>query len=211
MGSEAMAARCQLYLSIPAGFSGPLGLVEEVLAAARAPSLLVTGEGDSERLDRIVAAAHRQNAIVLTDTPAQMETLRRFDGVHLPSGGPPVRVIREALGAEKVIGVDSRLSRHEAMTFGETGADYIAFGRGMGFGSIGDLAEMVDWWSGLFEIPCAVFLDAGAPADAWRMIAEAGADFIVPGAEIWDDAGAVRERVEAIAAACCIEGAYAVE
>jgi len=206
-----MAPRCQLYLSIPAGFSGPLTLVEEVLAASRAPSLLVTGEGDGERLDRLIAAAHRQNAIVLTDTPAQMESVRRFDGVHLPSGGPPVRMIREALGADKVIGVDSRLSRHEAMTFGETGADYIAFGRGMEPGDIGDLVEMVDWWSGLFEIPCAVFLESGAPEEAWRMIAAAGADFIVPGAEIWDDAGAVRERVEAIVAACCIEGAHAVE
>ena len=206
-----MAPRCQLYLSIPAGFSGPLTLVEEVLAASRAPSLLVTGEGDGERLDRLIAAAHRQNAIVLTDTPAQMESVRRFDGVHLPSGGPPVRMIREALGADKLIGVDSRLSRHEAMTFGETGADYIAFGRGMEPGDIGDLVEMVDWWSGLFEIPCAVFLESGAPEEAWRMIAAAGADFIVPGAEIWDDAGAVRERVEAIVAACCIEGAHAVE
>ena len=206
-----MAPRCQLYLSIPAGFSGPLTLVEVVLAASRAPSLLVTGEGDGERLDRLIAAAHRQNAIVLTDTPAQMESVRRFDGLHLPSGGPPVRMIREALGADKVIGVDSRLSRHEAMTFGETGADYIAFGRGMEPGDIGDLVEMVDWWSGLFEIPCAVFLESGAPEEAWRTIAAAGADFIVPGAEIWDDAGAVRERVEAIVAACCIEGAHAVE
>ena len=205
-----MASRCQLFLSIPAGFSGAPALVEEVLAAARAPSLLVVGEGDGDTLAGIIAAAHRQNAIVLTDTPGQMEGIGRFDGLHLPCGGPPVRVIREALGGDKVIGVDSRLSRHEAMTFGEAGADYIAFGRGADSAAIDDLTEMVSWWSGLFEIPCAAFLGAGAPEAAWRQIAETGADFIVPGPEIWDEPGAVRERVERIAFFCGIEGAHAI-
>jgi thiamine-phosphate pyrophosphorylase len=200
-----MASRCQLYLSIPAGFSGAAALVGEALDAARAPSLLVIGEGDGDILAGIIEAAHRQNAIVLTDTPGQA-AIPRFDGLHLPSGGPPVRVIRGAVGSDKVIGVDSRLSRHEAMTFGEAGADYIAFGRGADNSAIDDLTEMVSWWSGLFEIPCAAFLAADAPEPFWRQIVEAGADFIVPGPEIWDEPGAVRERVERIAFYCGIRG-----
>jgi thiamine-phosphate pyrophosphorylase len=204
-----MAPRCQLYLSIPAGFSGAPALVEEALAAARVPSLLVVGEGGGDSLDAIIGAAHRQNAIVLTDTPGQA-AIQRFDGLHLSSGGPPVRAIRQALGSDKVIGVDSRLSRHEAMTFGEAGADYIAFGRGADKSAIDDLAEMVSWWSALFEIPCAAFLAADAPETFWRQIAEAGADFIVPGPEIWDEPGAVRERVERIASYCGTQGTDAI-
>jgi thiamine-phosphate pyrophosphorylase len=204
-----MASRCQLYLSIRAGFAGALPVVEEVLAAAQVPSLLVIGEGEPDRLVAIIAAAHRQNVAVITDNAAQMERVPGFDGLHLSSGGPPVKAVRSGLGPDRVIGVDCRLSRHEAMIFGETGADYVAFGRGLDAAEIDELADIVGWWSDLFEIPCAAFLPADAPETSWRRLVLAGADFIVPGPEIWDEAGAVRERIERMASCCGIQGADA--
>jgi thiamine-phosphate pyrophosphorylase len=206
-----MASRCQLYLAIPAGFSGGAALVEAALAAAGAPSLLVVGEGDAGRLAEIVAAAHRQNAMVLTDSLQVFSAAAGFDGLHVASSGSDVKAARETVGALGVVGADCHLSRHEAMTLGEAGIDYVAFGRG-GEGSgeaLDDLAEMLDWWSALIEIPCAAYLPAWGPEAAWRKIVAAGADFIIPGVELWDDPKAVCERLERIAGYCSAREAQA--
>lgn len=206
-----MASRCRLYLAMPAGFSGEASLVAAALAAAGAPSLLVVGEGDPGRLADIVAAAHRQNATVLTDNPATFSGVAGFDGLHVGSGGGQVKAAREAVGPQGIVGVDCGLSRHEAMTQGEAGVDYIAFGRGgeASGEALEDLAEMMDWWSALIEIPCVAHLPAGADETAWRRIVAAGVDFIIPGMEIWDEPKAVCERLQRIAFYCGAEEAQA--
>ena len=206
-----MASRCQLYLSMPAGFLGDPSLVEGALAAAGAPSLLVVGEGAPERLRAIVAAAHRQNATILTDNPEVLASVQGFDGIHLNEHGLTVHAARDAVGADHVVGVDCRLSRHEAMTLGEAGIDYIAFGRdgGPGGQALDDLAEIIDWWSALIEIPCAAHLSADADETAWRKLVAAGADFMIPGLEIWDEPQIIRERLERLAFYCGAEAAQA--
>jgi thiamine-phosphate pyrophosphorylase len=196
-----MAAGCQLYLSIPAAFSGEASLVEKALAAARAPSLLVLGEGTPERLAAMIGAAHRQNATVLTDNAAAMANVQGFDGLHLPADVPAIKAARDRLGPDRIVGADCLPSRHEAMTLAEAGADYIAFGRGEDGKAIEDLAEMIGWWGELIELPCAAWLAADAPEAAWRMLA-AGADFVIPGPEIWDEPQAVCGKIERLAGLC---------
>jgi thiamine-phosphate pyrophosphorylase len=208
-----MASRCQLYLTMPASFAGDVALVESALAAAGAPSLLVVGEGPPERLRAIVAAAHRQNATVVTDTPALLANVQGFDGLHLPNvqgldglhltnDVEQIQHARGLVGADGIVGADSALSRHEALTLGEAGADYVAFGRGK---SLNELVEMVDWWSALVEIPCAAYAPADAGETAWRMLAAAGADFIIPALDIWDRPEALQEILERLAFYCRTE------
>jgi thiamine-phosphate pyrophosphorylase len=189
-----MAAHCQLYLSVPAALAASPGLIEAALAATGAPSLLVTGEAEPARLRAIVDAVHRQNAVVLIENDYALAKAEGLDGVHLRNDGPSLKDARGALGPDKVVGVDCRLSRHEAMMRGEVGADYVAFGTNGEEGQAGveGLAEMIAWWSALFEIPCVAYLPANATEADWRKLVEAGADFIVPGAEIWSDAGKVQ-------------------
>jgi thiamine-phosphate pyrophosphorylase len=186
-----MAAHCQLYLSAPAALTASPGLIEAALAATGAPSLLVTGEAEPSRLRAIAEAAHRQNAVVLIENDYVLAKAEGLDGVHLRNDGPSLKDARAALGPDKVVGVDCRLSRHEAMMRGEVGADYVAFGCNGGEGGYGvdSLAEMIAWWSELFEIACVAYLPANATEADWRRLVEAGADFIVPGAEIWGDVG----------------------
>ena len=93
------------------------------------------------------------------------------------------------------------LSRHEALTLGEFGIDYIAFGRGGGE-ALDDLAAMIDWWSALIEIPCAAHIPANTTESTYRTLAAAGADFLIPGPEIWDDPQIIRERLERLAFYC---------
>jgi len=68
-----------------------------------------------------------------------------------------------------------------AMTLAEMGADYIAFG-GAPLDSE-QRAELVAWWSEIFQIPC-VALDVEDAEEAARL-AKLGADFVVPSASLW--------------------------
>ncbi len=196
-----MAAPCQLYLSVPADFSGPAALIEEALASSRAASLLVTGDARRADLRDIAAATHRQNAVLLIENDFALAKAEGLDGVHLCADGPALKDARAVLGPDQIVGVDCRLSRHEAMTRGEIGADYVAFGRNGGE-AFDALADIIGWWSALFEIPCVAYLPAHAGEAEWRKLVEAGADFIIPGAEIWSDAGRIGALLERIAGCC---------
>lgn len=199
-----MASRCQLYLAMPSGFAGDVALVGAALAAAGAPCLLVIGEGEAKRLAAIIDAAHRQNATVLTDNMRMFADVRGFDGLHCAGGVQALGAARAAVGPDGVVGIDCPLSRHEAMMFAEAGADYVAFGQDVeAVGeALEDLAEMVDWWSALIEIPCAVHLPAGAGETAWRQLAAAGADFIMPGPAIWDEPQELLGRLRQLSLYC---------
>lgn len=188
-----MTASFQLYLCAPASLAGEAGRIVDVLAATGAPSLLIMGEGDPARLSACVAAAHRQNATVLTDSRDMLAAVKGFDGLHLPIGGLSVKDARALVGDQGVVGARCALSRHEAMTLAEAGADYVTFCGGDE--TVDDIAEMAAWWSGLIEVPCVLRLPAGAEDAAWRVLALAGADFLMPGPEIWDGPDAVIDRL----------------
>jgi thiamine-phosphate pyrophosphorylase len=204
-----MASRCQLYLSIPADFSGDASLVGAALAAGRVPSLLVLGASQPTGLRALRDAAHRQNAALVIENDIGLAKSIGADGVHLRANGPSAAQAREALGPDAIVGADCGLSRHDAMALGETGADYIAFGAEGDSDAewLDDLADMIDWWSGLIEIPCAAWLPPGADLAVLGRLAAAGADFILPGPDIWAEPKGVREWVERAALSCGIERA----
>jgi thiamine-phosphate pyrophosphorylase len=204
-----MATGCQLYLSVKANFAGAPSLVEAALSAGDAPSLLLLGQAGPERLAALRDVAHRQNAAVLTEDDYALAKRERFDGVHLRQDGPPVADARAALGADAIVGADCGLSRHDAMTLVEAGADYISFGYDQSGENFEDLVEMVAWWSGLFEVPCVAYLPGTASVEDWRRLVAAGADFILPGPEIWDEAEAAPDLVRRLAGLCRLGGTEA--
>jgi len=205
-----MAPGCQLYLSIPGDFSGAPSLVEAALAAAQAPALLIAGLGDPSSLRALAAAARRHNAAVLLENDYALAANLGLDGVHLRADGPPLKPARDALGADKTVGVDCRLSRNDAMMRAEAGADYIAWGHGLAQSeTLDDLSEMIGWWSAIFQIPCVAHLPAASSEAAWRQLVAAGADFIVPGPEIWSEPDTVLQTVERLASYCGSGGARA--
>jgi thiamine-phosphate pyrophosphorylase len=121
------------------------------------------------------------------------------DGVHLGQSDGDPREARDILGREAQIGVTCHNSRHLAMEAGEAGADYVAFGAFYHSGTkevqhIAD-TEILNWWSGLFELPCVAI--GGINASNARPIIDAGADFIAVSGAIWDhpegEEAAVRE------------------
>ncbi len=154
---------------------------------------------------RVIAAAHERGIAALVFDDLELVRAVEADGVHL-SNGPDLerryRDARAALGGERIVGCDVGRSRHDAMTLGELGADYIGFGIPPHVQDR-DTARrrrtaLIAWWSELFELSCVAF-DV-ASVDEGRDLVRADADFLgvrVPSdAPMSSDADAVGDLEE---------------
>ncbi|MEP1767428.1 MAG: thiamine phosphate synthase [Sulfitobacter sp.] len=98
----------------------------------------------------------RDVALVIADHTLLAERLG-LDGVHLSDAARSVRHARKTLGADAIVGSYCAGSRHDGMSAGEAGADYIAFGPVQATAlNDGELAEtdLFKWWSEVIEVPC---------------------------------------------------------
>ncbi|MDX1785968.1 MAG: thiamine phosphate synthase [Roseovarius sp.] len=126
----------------------------------------------------------RDVALVISNHIALVERLG-LDGVHLTDAARSVRKARKALGPDAIVGAWCGQSRHDGLSAGEAGADYISFGP-IGPSLLDDGAqvetELLAWWSEVIELPVV----AEGALDAER-IAEIAAitDFFGIGDEIW--------------------------
>ncbi|MEO5705674.1 MAG: thiamine phosphate synthase [Alteraurantiacibacter sp.] len=206
---------CQLYLISPLDVGGdfPQRLARAIDAGEGVVSAFqfrVKGldQHEAARLAAPLQAvcAEREVAFIVNDSVALAKRLKA-DGVHLGQGDGPngkidVQEAREELGREAQIGVTCHDSRHLAMEAGEAGADYVAFGAF--FASATKATEhraeleLVEFWAGLFEIPC-VAIGGITPANCAPLVA-AGADFLAVSGAVWngDEAEAVRAFAQAL-------------
>tara|TARA_B110000977_G_scaffold194018_2_gene269928 strand:+ start:80 stop:703 length:624 start_codon:yes stop_codon:yes gene_type:complete len=126
----------------------------------------------------------REVALVISDHTLLAERLG-LDGVHLSDAARSVRHARKALGPDAIVGSFCAGSRHDGMSAGEAGADYVAFGpvqaTALNDGEIAEM-EMFQWWSEVIEVPCVAEgqLDAAMIAKLAPMT-----DFFGIGDEIW--------------------------
>ncbi|WP_209347475.1 thiamine phosphate synthase [Pontixanthobacter sp. CEM42] len=141
-----------------------------------------------------ICAAH-DVAFIVNDSIALAKRLNA-DGVHLGQSDGSVADAREKLGRDAQIGVTCHGSRHLAMEAGEQGADYVAFGAFYPT-TTKDVEhtaeiELLEFWSGLFEIPC-VAIGGITPANC-EPIVDAGADFIAVSGAVWngDEVAAIK-------------------
>jgi thiamine-phosphate pyrophosphorylase len=209
--SHADPPACQLYLISPLEVDGDFpARLERALAAAPVAAFQFRVKGvdqhEAARLAEPLQAicAARDVAFIVNDSIALAKRLGA-DGVHLGQVDGEVREAREALGREAQIGVTCHASRHLAMEAGEAGADYVAFGSFFPSETKASEhrpeTELLEWWSGLFEIPC-VAIGGITPGNCAPLV-RAGADFLAVSGAVWagDEAAAVRAFHEAIAAA----------
>ena len=126
----------------------------------------------------------REVALVISDQTLLAERLG-LDGVHLSDAARSVRHARKVLGPDAIVGSFCAGSRHDGMTAGEAGADYVAFGpvqaTALYDGEIAE-ADMFQWWSEVIEVPCVAEgqLDQAMIAKLAPMT-----DFFGIGDEIW--------------------------
>jgi thiamine-phosphate pyrophosphorylase len=176
----------QLYAVIEAG-GGALNRLSAALDAADlASALIVPADGvslEAGLAKPLIAAAQKAGAAALIAGDAELARALGADGVHVSATkdlAGAYALARGTLGQRGIVGVDVGISRHDAMTLAEAGADYIAFGAPT---RLKDRAkararrdELVAWWAEIFEVAC-VALDVESPEEA-AALANAGADFI---------------------------------
>src|SRR6266550_2706896 len=113
--------------------------------------------------------------------------LARADVAHL-TGIEALKQALPTLKPDRIAGIGGLATRHDSMTAAEAGADYVLFGEPDARGerpSIVAIAERLQWWAELFEPPCVGF---AASREEVFEFAAVGADFVLVGDLIWDDA-----------------------
>jgi thiamine-phosphate pyrophosphorylase len=129
----------------------------------------------------------RDVAFILNDRPDLAAKLD-CDGVHIGQGDMSYAEARRIVGPQRQIGVTCKASRDLAMTAGEAGADYVAFGAFFPSSTktvtTPASLEIIEWWSQLFEIPCVAI--GGITVENCQQVIAAGADFLAVAGGVWN-------------------------
>jgi thiamine-phosphate pyrophosphorylase len=139
------------------------------------------------RVKTLASVVQESGAALLLDGNIELVARGGADGAHLHG----IEAFQEALPSlkpDRIAGVSGLITRHDSMSAGEAGADYVLFGEPDAHGhrpSVEAIAERLEWWAELFEPPCVGF--AESIEEAYEFAA-AGADFVLVGDFIWADA-----------------------
>lgn len=197
MSDSVQTDQPNLYLVTPASFeietfAPRLAAILDAEPIACLRLALITEDEDhmARAADALREMAHARDVPLVLSGHAGLVERLGLDGVHLTDGPRQVRATRKALGADAIIGAFCGALRHDGMTAGEAGADYVAFGplgaSALMEGPRADL-DLFAWWTEMIELPVVAegaldvaLIEAFAPVT----------DFFAIGTEIWreDDA-----------------------
>jgi thiamine-phosphate pyrophosphorylase len=208
-------AACRLYLVTPPKLDPPA--FADILAAALDAGDVgalqlrlkdLTDDALRRAVDVLRPVAQSRNVAFLLNDRPDLARETGCDGAHVGQTDTPVAEARRLLGKDLTLGVSCHGSRDLAMTAGEAGADYVAFGAFFRSGTkteaeIEAEPEVLTWWSDVMELP-TVAIGGITPANCAPLV-QAGADFLAVVSAVWDHqdgpAAGVRAMNAAIAAA----------
>lgn len=183
----------RLYLATPLvdDASDLIAGLPALLAGADIAAVLLRLKPSDPRglISRIKALApviQNSGAALLVDGQPELVARAGADGAHL-AGIDALQEALPTLKPDRIAGVGGLGTRHDSMTAGELGADYVLFGEPDARGqrpSADAIAERLQWWAELFEPPCVGF---AASFDEATQFAAAGADFVLVGDLTWND------------------------
>ena len=184
----------QIYLISPSEFD--LSTYPDQLAACLdstevACVRLALGTTDEGRIaksaDALREITHARDVALVIDSHVLLVEKLGLDGIHLQDGARSVKKMRKELGDDAIVGSFCGTSRHDGMTAGELGADYVSFGpvgdTPLGDGSKAEL-DLFEWWSMMIEVP--VVAEGALTPELIRALAP-HTDFFGIGPEIWGD------------------------
>ena len=135
--------------------------------------------------DAARVVAHARDVAIVIENHALFVERHGLDGIHLTDGSRAIRAMRKELGADAIVGSFCGISRHEGMSAGEAGADYVSFGpigdTGLGLGTQAP-RDLFEWWSEMIEVP--VVAEGALTRDLVESFAPV-TDFFALGPEIW--------------------------
>jgi thiamine-phosphate pyrophosphorylase len=193
----------RLYLVTPA-LGDPGAIADDLAAALNAADIaavLVRLAEDAERdlIERVAALRiliQSNGAALLLDGHPGLVAPTQADGAHL-AGAEALKSAGPALKPNFIAGCGELPSRHEAMLAGEANADYVMFGEPDAQGQrprLEAILERVAWWAEVMTIPCVGY---AARVDEIGALAQAGAEFVAVGDNIWR--ADMRAAVDALA------------
>jgi thiamine-phosphate pyrophosphorylase len=166
------------------------GLADAMSGADVAAVLLRLVDADERSLinlvKKIAPIVQDRDAALLLAGRDDIVARSGADGAHLGS----VDALKDAvprLKPKNIAGVGGLQTRHDAMTAGEAGADYVMFGDPDEDGNraaFDAILDRVGWWAEVFEVPCVAY---AARLDEIDALAAAGADFVAVGDAVFDD------------------------
>jgi thiamine-phosphate pyrophosphorylase len=193
----------QIFLIAPADADAPscLGKLDEALAASPVAALLLPRGRRSEAgykalVKAVTARAQAAGVAVLIEGEPGLVRMLGADGLHVEGDVAALMAATSVLKPDYIVGAGQIASRHDAMSKGELGPDYVFFGPLSGPRDP-DQREMARWWAEIMEVP-SVLSDPAATAET--ATAE-GAEFIGLGDSLWSAPEGVTARLEAIARA----------
>ena len=203
---------CRLYLItpalLPAGFADILAAALDAGDVASLQLRLKDATPDmvARAVEQLMPIAHARDVAFLLNDDAQTAARLGCDGAHLGQSDGDHAGARMLLDG-KTLGITCHASRHLAMTAGEMGADYVAFGAFFPT-STKDTQHVADtglleWWADVMEIPSVAI--GGITAENCAPLVRAGADFLAVVGAVWNHrdgaAAGVRAMNQAIAQA----------
>lgn len=182
----------QLYLITPAEvdlMTFPDQLAACLDAAEVGCVRLALSTKDESRIARTADAlrdvTHARDVALVIDSHIQLVERLGLDGIHLADGGRSVKKVRKELGPDAIVGSFCGNSKHDGMTAGELGVDYVSFGpcgeTALGDGRLAD-QELFAWWSMMIEVPVVA---EGALTPQLVTALSPHTDFFGFGDEIW--------------------------
>ncbi|MCC6735781.1 MAG: thiamine phosphate synthase [Bauldia sp.] len=194
---------CLVTPAVPA--AGFISAFEAALAAGDVASAIVAsragGTADGDLAKKLAPLAHRHGCALLL---AGEGDAGRLDGVHVETGLAGIRAAIAGHHPDRIVGAGGIQTRHDAMDFGEAGADYVFFGRLDGDAAPGidpKAMELAAWWADLFEVPAMVM--GGSDIASVREAAAAGVEFVALRNAVWTNADGA---AAAVVAACRLLG-----
>lgn len=144
------------------------------------------------RVKLLAGIAQAYEVAVIVDDPGgtlDLATLVSRGGADGGQANDPGRLEALCLAMDegRNIGAGSLRSKHDAMTAGERGVDYVMFGEPRPDGTCPPLdatVERASWWAEIFQTPCVVYADSLADVPT---LAATGAEFVALGRAVWDD------------------------
>jgi thiamine-phosphate pyrophosphorylase len=161
-------------------------ILDSVDIACLRLGLASTDEDEIARTaDALRDVAHARDIMLVIERHALMVDRLGLDGVHLMNSGRNLRQLRKDMGDDVILGAFCNTSRHEGISAGEAGADYVSFGpvaaSTLGDGNQVD-PELLSWWSEMIEVP--VVVEGGLTQGLIHTLSDK-VDFFAIGPEIW--------------------------
>ncbi|MDR3473222.1 MAG: thiamine phosphate synthase [Devosia sp.] len=178
----------QLYLITPpdAEPAALAALLQQILVTADISAVLLRRGARTEAVylafvDEIAPIGQAAGCAVLIEgNDPKLAMALGVDGVHVDGSVAAVKAALAALKPNLIVGVGGVASRHEAMSKGEQGVDYIMFGPLSG-AIAPDVRELAGWWAETMEIPSVLSDPEATPASADA----GGCEFLALSDSIW--------------------------